>query len=113
MKYVIYVLVGIVALMLIVSGFFKIQGSPMVVESFTKIHLETYRVFLGVLEFVIAALFIYPLTRTIGFFLLCSYLGGAIAITLSTGESPMAAIVILTLGWIAMYLHKPSLFLKN
>ena len=107
MKYVPNILIGIVCLLLLFGASMKLMGATL---SFTKFHMEGLRVFCGVLEIAITALFAYPKTRNIGFFLVCSYLGGATALHLTIGNSPLA-LVPLTVAWIAMYIERPGIFL--
>ena len=49
---------------------------------------------LGVLEFIIVALFLIPRTSTVGFVLMIGYMGGALATNLTHGFSNMDAIPI-------------------
>lgn len=54
-------------------------------------------------------LIILPKTRKIGFLLICSYLGGAIAVGLIYGiTSPLLPAFVLFLFWISMYLENRS-----
>jgi hypothetical protein len=67
---------------------------------------------LSMLELFCLVLFVLPRTANIGFFLLCSYLGGAIAVNLITGlSSPVVPAIILALFWISMFLKNRLLFL--
>lgn len=67
---------------------------------------------LGILELVCILLFVYPCSMKLGFLLICSYLGGAIAVNL-VGQlhSPVMPGLILALFWIGMYLKKRELFI--
>lgn len=49
---------------------------------------------LGVLEFIIIALFVFPRTSTVGFVLMIGYMGGALATNLTHGFTHMEAIPI-------------------
>jgi hypothetical protein len=64
---------------------------------------------LGALELAIVALWLLPKTMKPGFYLLCSYLGGAICAHVFMGEPPFAPAILLTLAWIAMYLRDRSM----
>ncbi|MEO6304529.1 MAG: DoxX family protein, partial [Bacteroidia bacterium] len=68
--------------------------------------------FIGVIELVSVALFLYPKTFKIGFLLLCGYLGGALCIELAAGQPPMAAI-FLVLIWISVYLRDKNMFFST
>jgi hypothetical protein len=99
------------SLMLLMSSFMKLSGAEMMVEGLTKAGVGNYIVLFGVLELLSVVLLWIPKTRNIGFFLVCSYLGGALSIELAGGQPPSAAI-FLALIWISVYLRDRSLFLK-
>jgi hypothetical protein len=74
--------------------------------------LHEHLVWLGILEIVCALIFLYPATRKIGFLLVCSYWGGAIAIDLIyTHKSPVTAAGILAMFWVGMFLKDRNMFL--
>lgn len=95
------------------SGIAKIVGVPEVAEKLGAAGFGPYLILLGVLELLIATLFIYYRTINIGFFLACSYFGGAIAVDLGLGENIVPPVAILTIYWIAAYLRKPTLFINQ
>ena len=65
----------------------------------------------AMLELCCIVLFIIPRTMNIGFFLICSYLGGAIAISIFTNISPAPLpVIVLILCWIGMYFRNKALF---
>lgn len=105
-------LMAIPSLMLIMSAIMKLSHAPAIVEGFSKSALGNYLTLIGSIELLAVALFLYPKTSKIGFLLLCSYLGGAIAIELSAGKPPMAA-VFLTLFWVAVYLRNKWMFVEQ
>lgn len=66
---------------------------------------------LAILEIISITLFLIPRTMHYGFFLICSYLGGAIAVNLFTGSSsPIAPAFILALFWLALYFKRNRWF---
>lgn len=75
--------------------------------------LAAYVTLIGVLEVVIAILFLIPVTRNVGFFLVCSYLGGAIVAHLSHNQPFTVPMIVLVLVWGVIFLTKPSLFLPE
>ena len=91
------------------SAFMKLSGSEMMVQNLSKAGLGNYVTFLGVIELVSVALFLFPKTRKVGFLLLCAYLGGALSIELAGGQPPSAAI-FLALIWISVYLKDKVMF---
>ena len=100
------ILTSIVALALLASGTAKLIG----VEMMTQI-LGDKTMFVGLIEIVCVALFLYPKTNNLGFFLLCSYLGGVIATEwIHLSGMPLPGVILNTVLWIGMYLRKPQLF---
>jgi len=106
------VLLVIPSLMLIMSGVMKLIGAQQVVDGLTKGGLGNYIILFGLIELVSVAFLWIPKTRNIGFFLICSYLGGALSIELASGQMPTAAI-LLTIVWIGSFLRDRSLFFKT
>ncbi|MFN5418264.1 MAG: DoxX family protein [Flavobacteriia bacterium] len=106
------VLMVIPSLMLVMSGVMKLIGAPEVVDGLTKGGLGNYIILFGLIELLAVALLWIPKTRNIGFFLICSYLGGALSIELAHAQVPAAA-VLLTLLWISLFLHNKKLFIKG
>ena len=106
------VLIAIPSLLLVISSVMKMTGSKEMVESLTKAGMGNYNLFLlGLIELLSVVLLWIPKTRNVGFFLVCSYLGGALAIEWAGGRAPSAGI-LLALIWIAVFLRDRSLFLK-
>ena len=110
-KWLQWVLIALPALGLLGSAFSKLAGAEEVVKGLTALGIGPYITLIGVLEVAIVILYLVPATRNIGFFLVCSYLGGAMIAHLSHGEPMTAPTVLLVLFWIAMFLTKPGLFL--
>jgi hypothetical protein len=104
------ILMVIPSLMLIMSGLMKLAGSRQITEGLAKVGLANYILLFGLIELIAVALLWIPKTRNIGFFLVCSYLGGALSIELASAQPPSAAI-ILTVFWIAAFVRDKSLFL--
>ena len=106
------VLMAIPALMIAMSATMKLVGAEQIVQGLTKGGFGPYIKFLGIIELVSLALFIYPRTYKIGFLLLCSYLGGAMSIELASGQPPMAAL-FLTIIWVSVFLRDRLMFLQS
>lgn len=100
------------SLMLIMSAVMKLIGAEQVVTGLTKAGLGSYISFLGIIELLSVALFLFPKTYKIGFLLICSYLGGALSIELATAQPPSAAI-FLTIVWIAVFLKDKLMFFNT
>lgn len=105
------ILMVLPALMLLMSAVMKLSGAKEVVEGLGKAGLGNYIILLGIVELLSVALFLYPKTMKIGFYLLCSYLGGAMSIELAGGQPPMAAIFIAML-WVSMFLRDKTMFIS-
>jgi DoxX-like family len=108
-----WLLLAVPALLLAASGAAKLSGAEPVVKSLSAYGIGPYIAALGVLEFVIVGLFLWPTTRNVGFFLACSYLGGAMATHLTHAEPITAPMVVLVLFWVAMFLTNPTVFLPR
>jgi hypothetical protein len=94
------------------SGVMKLTHAEQIVTGLTKVGLGSYITLFGLIELISVALFLYPKTYKIGFLLICSYLGGALSIELSTAQPPTAAI-ILAVVWIAVFLKNKAMFLNS
>ena len=105
------IVIAFPALAMLGPGFTKIVGTEGVVRGLTALGVGPYVTSIGVLQLVIAILYLLPATRTIGFLLTCSYLGGAIFAHLSHGQALTLPAITLALFWVAMFLTKPGLFL--
>ena len=104
-----YVLLALPSIMIVMSAVMKLSGAPQIVEGLTKGGLGAYIKLFGTIELVSVALLFYPKTYKIGFYLLCSYLGGAMSIDLAGGQPPLSAVFI-TFLWIGVYLKDKANF---
>ncbi len=68
---------------------------------------------IGVIEFFITTLFVFTRTRYIGFFLLCSYLGGAIAMSLEDKRLDLFSTCLLIAYWGIIFLQNSRLFIPD
>mgnify|MGYP003396116891 CR=1 FL=1 len=98
--------------MLTMSAVMKLIHAPAIVEGFNKSALGNHLILIGIIELVSVALFLIPKTTKVGFLLLCSYLGGAIAVELAGGQPPTAAI-FLAIIWISVYLKDKLIFIQT
>ena len=110
-KIISIVLMVLPSLMIAMSAIMKLTGAEQVVEGLTKGGLGAYIKLLGIIELGSLALFLYPKTYKLGFFLLCSYLGGALSIELASGQPPMAAFFLAVI-WVSVYLRDKLMFLS-
>jgi hypothetical protein len=107
-----WALSGLVSVGLLASAGAKLAGAAPIVENFEKFHLAPYRVGIGVIELVCAALFLLPRTSSLGTLLVTGYFGGAIVAHLTAGDVPGSApaAVLGALAWAANYLRNPDMF---
>ena len=107
---IISIIIGAVAsLMVLMSAFMKISGNPEMTAGLTAGGFGPYIKIFGITELICLLLFFYPKTSKIGFYLLCSYLGGAMATEVSHGRPPMSAL-LLALFWISFFIKDKSNF---
>jgi DoxX-like family len=105
------VLLAIPSVILVLSAIGKLSANKNVVQTFGKTGLRDYIAILGVTELLLVVLLWIPKTRNIGFFLACSYLGGAMSFELSAGHFPSSSIFLIVI-WIAVYLRDKQLFVS-
>lgn len=102
-----WVLSGLLAFALIGSAIMKLKGgTPEMVQSLGG---ETNMMILGVLELVMVVLFLIPRTGIVGSLLMIAYMGGAMAVHLTTGQDIVVQTVIQSLIWITSAIRFPEL----
>ncbi|MEM7162168.1 MAG: hypothetical protein AAF487_06960 [Bacteroidota bacterium] len=100
-------LLSAIPLLAILGGSFnKLSNNPELVE---KMPYIANIPLLGVLSLVCVIIYLIPKTSNIGFFLLCSYLGGAIVGELAMGEFPLIGILLSICLYVGTMLKKPAL----
>ncbi len=112
MEIVMYILVGLVAAMTLLSGILKVSKNKKIVDNLSGIGMAKLIPALGAAEILFAILFIYPPTRTLGFVLLACYFSGALATDLSHKNPFTAPLVILVLLFSAQYISSPGFFIN-
>lgn len=110
-KIVTIIMVWLPALLLSLSSMAKFASAEVIVNNLTKAGIIPYFPLpaLALLELTCVVLYLIPVTKRIGFFLLCSYLGGAGSIEISQHLAP-TAFILLTIVWVGAYLNEKSLF---
>ena len=118
MRIVGWVLSGLIGAFLIVgSGLPKLVESsdPEMKKQMEEIlnrigwSAETIKV-IGVIEIVIALLYVLPRAGFLGAILLTGYLGGAIATHVRIGDAPYFPVILGVILWVALALRQPVLF---
>jgi sorbitol-specific phosphotransferase system component IIC len=105
-----WALAGLISVLLLASALDKIVGSEHAIQMSASFGLspETYRI-LGVIEASAALLFLFPRTALLGTFLLCSYMGGAIATHLQHQQGILFPAAIEAFVWISAIIRFPEL----
>ena len=108
-KVIQWTLSGILMLILLSSGLMKLSGLPEAEEMAAAVGGAGNLLFLGVLELIIAILFIIPRTKVVVLLLMIAYFGGAMATHLISGDSILVPSFIQTLVWFALFMIVPEL----
>lgn len=110
-KFMGYLISIIPCAMIFFSGMMKISRVKQIQEVMESIHLGSLTVYIGIFEIMLVILYWIPKTSNIGFFLLCSYVGGVIVAETSMGHghiSPLGIAVAILL-YVGTMLRKPKL----
>ena len=98
-------------LIIVLSDFGKIAGLSQPSENLPIPQMANKLLPILLLELTCITLYIIPKFRLVGFLLMCSYLGGAIAVSYVTELAPpILPAFVLLLFWAAMYLQRKELF---
>src|SRR4051794_485126 len=101
-----WVISGLVAAAMAMSGAMKFTNSPQLVEGFEHLGWPTkLAVALGILELTCTLLYSIPQTSVLGAILLTGYLGGAIATHVRLGEPVYVHVAIGVLVWLGLFLR--------
>lgn len=106
------VMTAISLLFVFAGALIKIIQVPKVVQDFATLGVGELTVLLGFAELVFGTLFYFTRTMKLGFVLLSSYLGGAMAVHVSHGNSPLQPAFLLIIIWITAYLRDRSVFIN-
>lgn len=99
----------LVAFIFVASGLMKIVGGEATAEMAKSLGGQEKLIILGVLELVIAVLWILPRTGVAGSLLAMAYIGGAIAVHFITGQPVLVPVIIQILIWLAAAIRFPEL----
>lgn len=108
------ILSGLVTAFLIFDAVIHLLKPPAVVQAFAQLHLPlSLAVDLGIIELLCIALYVIPRTALFGAILLTGYLGGALAIQLTTSNSLFGEILfpvyVGVILWAGLYLRDERL----
>jgi len=104
-KIIAWILAGLLTALFLFSA----SGKFLHPEMMTKLHLENWRVIIPIGEITSVLLFLFPKTNIYGTLLLSSYMGGAIIIHMTTGQSILLPSVVLILIWIVGIIRNPGI----
>lgn len=105
-----YVLSILFSIQILMAGVLKLIQMPTMVENMQKItNWGDKLMFIGVLELIILVLYWIPKTMKLGFFLMCSFVGGIIVAEVVSGQPPIAGIITAVLLYSGTVLRLPSL----
>ena len=97
MKIVQRILLVIISVVFLVSAAGKLMATPEVLSMLETFNLSGYHLALGAIDMIIVLSLILQKTRYIGVMVASGYLGGAIALMLSTGSLPIMPGIVLLL----------------
>ena len=103
-------IIAVTYLLLAFSTLTKLLFIPYIAIKFEVLGIAAYGRLFGLVELMAFLLYLHPRTLGLGFVLLCSYFGGAIATDLHAPQYLYQPVIVLTLVFITTYLRKPSIF---
>jgi hypothetical protein len=102
-------IIAVTVAMLATSGTGKIFGVELIAEQLNKVGVGKFMLILGIVELLLAVLFIFPKTIKVSFILLSCYFSGAIATEVSHGGNFIIPFIFLAVVWIASLLREKSI----
>ena len=102
-----WVIAGLLTALYLFSASGKLFLHP---EQMEQMHLADWRIIIALGEIVSALLFLFPKTNKFGTLLLSSYMGGAIIIHMTGGNSIALPVIVLLFVWVGFYLRNPKFF---
>jgi len=98
------------SIQIIMAGVMKLFLAAPIVENMNAVtNWGDKTLFVGILELIILALYWIPKTQKLGFYLLCSFVGGVIVAEVVAGKPPIAGILISVLLYAGTALRFPKL----
>ena len=95
---------------IIMAGVMKLFLAAPIVENMNAVtNWGDKTLFVGILELFILALYWIPKTQKLGFYLLCSFVGGIIVAEVVAGKVPFAGILVSVLLYTGTILRFPKL----
>jgi len=98
------------SIQIIMAGVMKLFLAAPIVENMNAVtNWGDKTLFVGILELIILAFYWIPKTQKLGFYLLCSFVGGVIVAEVVAGKPPIAGILISVLLYAGTALRFPKL----
>ncbi|MDA3616359.1 DoxX family protein [Polluticaenibacter yanchengensis] len=108
-KLIHWALTGLVAFILVGSAVAKLTNGAQAAEIAKGVGGPQNVVILGILELIIAAIWIYPRTGILGTLLAASYMGGAIAVHFVNNQPILIPVIIQMVIWLTAAYRFPEL----
>jgi hypothetical protein len=103
-------LTGLGGLGLIMSSSMKLSHGADIVAGFGKFGIAEHLIMpIGVVELLVAILYLVPKTSLFGAVLAAGYLGGAVMTHLRVGDPVVAPIILGIIIWVGLWLREPRL----
>lgn len=98
------------SIQIIIAGVMKLFLAAPIVENMNAVtNWGDKTLFVGILELILLALYWTPKTQKLGFYLLCSFVGGVIVAEVVAGKFPFAGILVSVLLYAGTTLRFPKL----
>ena len=105
-----YVMSILFSVQIIIAGAMKLFLASPIVENMNAVtNWGDKTLFVGILELIILALYWIPKTQKLGFYLLCSFVGGIIVAEVVAGKFPFVGILVSVLLYAGTTLRFPKL----
>lgn len=101
--------IAFVVLLLAGSSLSKFLHVEMVTEKLNRVGVGKFMIVLGIIELILAALYIFPKTMKLSFILLSCYFSGAIATEISHSGNFIVPFFFLVFIWIASFIRERSI----
>ena len=109
-----YILSILFSIQILMAGVMKLVKAPPIVENMNAVvNWGDKILLLGVLELVLLVLYWVPQTTKLGFYLLCSFMGGVIVAEVVAGKVPVVGIATAIMLFAGTIMRNPSLLKNN
>ena len=99
-------------ILMIADAILKLLLPDFLVEN-THLNFQNRIIWIGIIELCCALIYIFPVTMSIGFFLICCYWGAAIGIGINNDLFIIFPLVMLIIFSLSFYWRRASIFSNN